>query len=115
MEGESAFSNNAAVTVANDDQVTVSSTALLGAYPNPFTGSTLIQYQVKGNHDVTIEIYNIKGQLIKKLVQESKATGMNTVSWNGTNENEQAVPSGVYFYKMKSGNFSSTKKVILLK
>ncbi|HNX00122.1 MAG TPA: YCF48-related protein [Candidatus Cloacimonadota bacterium] len=114
QEGESAISNEEVIT-AVEDQVTVTATALLGAYPNPFKGTTSIHYQVKGTQPVTVEIYNIRGQHVRTLLQDAKANGLNTITWNGTDENNRSVPVGVYFYKMKSGNYSSTKKVILLK
>ncbi len=115
LQGESVFSNEASVTVGNNDPVAVTSTSLLGAAPNPFNSATSIRYQVKGSHDVMIQIYNVKGQLVKTLVQETKSSGMNSVSWNGRDSKNQVLPAGIYFYKMKSGNYSSTKKVILLK
>jgi photosystem II stability/assembly factor-like uncharacterized protein len=115
LEGESGYSNDANVTVANNDPLAVANTALLGAYPNPFSTKTSIQYQVKGNEDLLIQIYNIKGQLVKTLARESKASGNHIIAWNGTDDSDRILPSGIYFYKMKSGNYTSTRKVIILK
>jgi hypothetical protein len=101
---------------AGDDPVTpVVNTALIGNYPNPFNPETTISYSVKTASPVTIEIYNTKGQRVKTLVNETKAPGSFSVNWNGTDENGQKVTSGVYFYKMNAGKFSSSKKMIMMK
>ncbi|MDI3503172.1 MAG: hypothetical protein PWP64_108 [Candidatus Cloacimonadota bacterium] len=64
---------------------------------------------------VNIKIYNAKGQLVKQLVQETKATGEYSVIWNSTDLNNQAVSTGIYFYKMNAGKYSSTRKMIMMK
>ena len=90
--------------------------------PNPFNPSgagrspaTLIQYSVDKKADVLINIYNIKGQLIKTLVDENKEPGIYSVNWQGEDNNNRKVTSGIYFYKMRSGKFTSVKKMILMK
>ena len=90
-------------------------TKLTGNYPNPFNPSTNIAYSVKYAGYVILEVYNLKGQVVKILVNETKETGNYTVNWNGTDNTNRAVSSGVYFYKMKTNKFVSTKKMILLK
>jgi len=90
-------------------------TALNGNYPNPFNPETTINFSVKENAPVAIEIYNVKGQLVKTLVNEVKAAGNHSVVWTGQDNSGRAVTSGVYFYKMSTGKFSSTKKMILMK
>jgi len=101
---------------ANGDDVTpVVATSLNGNYPNPFNPETTISYSVKTSSPVAIEIYNTKGQRVRTLVNESKATGNYTVRWDGKDENGQKVTSGVYFYKMNAGKFTSSKKMILMK
>jgi len=90
-------------------------TALNGNYPNPFNPETTISYSVKGTQPIVVEIYNTKGQKVKTLVNEAKATGNYNVKWNGTDENNQKVSSGVYFFKMNAGKYSSSKKMILMK
>ena len=99
----------------DDPGVPVVATALHGNYPNPFNPETTIAYSVKDAGAVSIEIYNAKGQLVKTLVNEHKATGNYSIVWNGRDNNNQAVSSGVYFYKMLAGKYSSTKKMILMK
>ncbi len=104
------------LTVSADDPLApVVSTALHGNYPNPFNPETTITYSVKEASPISIEIYNAKGQLVKTLVNEHKASGNYSVVWNGRDNNNQAVSSGVYFYKMQAGKYSSSKKMILMK
>ena len=93
----------------------VSVTELKGNYPNPFNPITTINYSLKENSKVSINIYNIKGQKVKTLVNETFESGNHTVIWKGTNDNGKSVSSGIYFYKMKTDNHEETKKMILMK
>ena len=90
-------------------------TQLKNNYPNPFNPVTNIVYSIKEVGNVTIEIYNLRGQLVKTLINETKKTGKHITSWDGTDNSNKPVSSGVYFYKMYSGKFTSTKKMILMK
>ncbi|HNT52497.1 MAG TPA: FlgD immunoglobulin-like domain containing protein, partial [Candidatus Syntrophosphaera sp.] len=102
--------------VSNDDPgVPALATELCGNYPNPFNPSTTISFSVKEALPVSIGIYNLKGQLVRTLVNEDKAAGSHSVSWDGRDDNGSPVSSGVYFYKMHAGKYSSTKKMILMK
>lgn len=101
-------------TLNNDPVVTIVNPVLNNASPNPFTCQTSISYSMPKAGNVEVAIYNIKGQLVRTLVNETKS-GSNSVTWNGTDQNGHAVSAGVYFYKMKSGNYSETKKMILMK
>ncbi len=98
-----------------DQLAPVAFTELKGNYPNPFNPETTISYSVKENLPVNIEIYNLKGQKVKSLVKETKAAGNYKVAWNGTDDNNRPVSSGVYFFKMNAGKYSSTKKMIMMK
>ena len=99
-----------------DDPVTpVLATTLNANYPNPFNPETTITYSLQDASPVTIEIYNIKGQLVKTLVNESKASGTHSVVWNGQDARGHTVSSGIYYYKMHAGKYSSTRKMILMK
>jgi len=102
-------------TDAQDATAPVLTTALKGNYPNPFNPETTIRFSTKEAGPVALEIYNVKGQLIKQLVNEDKAAGNHTVVWNGTDLNNQPVSTGVYFYKMNAGSYSSTQKMIMMK
>jgi len=86
-------------------------------YPNPFNPSTSIKYFVGGDSraKVSLKIYNVAGQLVKTLVDEEKFPGEYGEMWNGKNEKNEDVASGVYFYKLKVSDYSETKKMVLLK
>jgi len=85
-------------------------------YPNPFNPETTIYFETTNLHQNSlIEIYNLKGQKIKKLEIRNLELGINNVVWNGTDDNNQPVSSGIYFYKLISGNFKQTNKMLLLK
>jgi len=103
---------NNSVTPGPDQAVV---TALKGNYPNPFNPVTNIAYSVKEDSDVTLEIYNVKGQLVRTLVNEHVTAGNHSVMWNGTDDAGRTVGSGVFFYRMHAGDFTSTQKMILLK
>ncbi|MBP7310232.1 MAG: SBBP repeat-containing protein [Candidatus Cloacimonetes bacterium] len=88
---------------------------LIGNYPNPFSLQTEIKYELKASAPVRIDIYNLKGQLVSTLVNEAKTAGLHGVVWNGLDKNNRQVVSGIYYYTMTSGNFTATRKLILLK
>jgi predicted GH43/DUF377 family glycosyl hydrolase len=86
-------------------------------FPNPFNPSTTIKYQIpaslnpsKGGTLVTLKVYDILGSEVVTLVNEEKPVGTYEITWNATN-----LPSGVYFYQLKAGEYINTKKMILLK
>ncbi len=84
-------------------------------YPNPFNPETWISYQLPEENQVTISIYNIKGQLVKVLVDETLPAGAYRTRWDGRNEHGHPTASGVYFCRMNSSAFTHTIKMILLK
>lgn len=102
-------------TSNENDVVPVYSTELKGNYPNPFNPQTTISYTVKDNSPVSIEIFNVKGQLVRSLVNNVKESGDHTAVWNGIDNNGRPVSSGVYYFKMNAGKYSSTKKMIMMK
>ncbi len=85
-------------------------------YPNPFNPSTMINYQLPMNSNVSLKIFDILGREVITLVNEHKPAGNYTVEWNGTNSAGQKVGSGIYFYQLKTGSgFVETKKMLLLR
>ncbi len=93
----------------------VAQTELVGNYPNPFNPSTTIAFRTAQPGPVQINIYNHKGQKVRSYDIEFSRAGENSIVWNGDDDNGQSVSSGVYFYRMKSGAYSNTKKMILMK
>ncbi len=84
-------------------------------YPNPFNPTTNIQYQIPVQSEVSINIYDMLGRLVKTLINGVESKGIHTVAWDGSNNLNQKVSSGIYFYKLSTGNFVSIKKMIMLK
>ena len=79
-------------------------------YPNPFNPITTIQYQIPKQSFVTLKVYDVLGNEIVILVNEENPAGTYEISWHADN-----LPSGIYFYKLQSGSFVETKKMVLLK
>jgi hypothetical protein len=85
-------------------------------YPNPFNPETTISFTIANNQsDVSIEVFNIKGQKVRTLVSDKLEVGEHSVVWNGTDDNGRGVASGIYFYRMRAGDFTATRKMILMK
>ena len=84
-------------------------------YPNPCNPETTIEYGIEKNCQVTLKIYNIAGQLIKTLVDEHQTAGHYAITWYGDTDTGGEVASGIYFYRIKAGDFVSTKKMVVLK
>ena len=89
-------------------------------YPNPFNPSTTIQFRVQGLRfrepvHTTLRVYNILGQLVRTLVDEEKPPGNYTVIWDGKDEKDKEVASGIYFYQLKTKDYTATRKMILLR
>ena len=98
-----------------DNSIIPVATSLEGNYPNPFNPSTTIAYSLNSEAHVNIEIYNMKGQKVRTLMNEHQTAGKHIVVWNGKDDSNKSTASGVYFYKMQAGNFQQTKKMILMK
>jgi len=116
-----ALINDADLVVGVEKQRIINNYELSQNYPNPFNPTTTIQYTIpitlnspltKGGNTrwVTLKVYDILGNEIATLVNESKAPGIHEVTFKGDN-----LPSGVYIYRMTAGNYSTQKKMILLK
>ncbi len=86
------------------------------AYPNPFNPATTIAYEIPAHCQVRLNIYNIKGELVRTLVNTTKSKGIYTIQWRGLNDNFQTVSNGVYFYQLiTSTGFTRTSKVVFMK
>ncbi len=89
--------------------------SLSQCYPNPFNPTTIISYSVPTRSDVTIEVYNVLGQKVNTLIDETKPAGEYQTAWNGVDSDGERVSTGVYFYRFRAGDFVETKKMLLLK
>ena len=112
---------NSSVFAENEISTTINS---LSNYPNPFNPKTTISFSVTqnvmsgsdGSSFVTLDIYNIKGQLVKVLVNDFQDAGEHSIIWDGNDSSGKNVSSGIYFYKLKvSGKTEAVKKCLLLK
>jgi pyrrolidone-carboxylate peptidase len=84
-------------------------------YPNPFNPQTTIRFELASAEKVNINIYNIKGELIRALVNSEFPAGKNEVSWNGRNEQGKETASGIYLYKFYCSEYEHTGRMVLLK
>ena len=84
-------------------------------YPNPFNPVTTITFELAKSEFVSLNVYDVNGYLIKNLINKEKNQGQYNVNWNGNNSANENVAGGVYFYRIDTESYSSTKKMILLK
>ncbi|MCK9333689.1 MAG: T9SS type A sorting domain-containing protein [Candidatus Cloacimonetes bacterium] len=84
-------------------------------YPNPFNPETTISFDMPKAGQAKLDIYNVKGQLVKSLFNGSAPFGKTSMVWNGTDSNGRAVTSGVYFYRLSTEGHSETRKMMLMK
>jgi flagellar hook assembly protein FlgD len=95
-------------------------TCLLQNYPNPFNPDTWLPFQLAQDASVAISIYNANGQLIRNILLGRKEAGVYTTKdkaahWDGRNSFGEKVASGVYYYTIQVGNFTATRKMVILK
>ena len=122
-DGESKRSNVASVyitTDALDIESPIVKTELIGNYPNPLNPTTTIEFSLsfgagRDEGHVSIDIFNIKGQKVKTLVNDIYKAGTHKVVWNGDDNHGRNVSSGIYLYRMDTEKYTSTKKMILMK
>jgi hypothetical protein len=89
--------------------------ALDANVPNPFNPTTRIRYNLPVATHVEVKIYDVRGVLVRTLVAEYQAAGEREVTWNALSDSGQRLASGVYFYQLKTPEFSQTRKMVLLK
>ncbi|MCF7858903.1 MAG: carboxypeptidase regulatory-like domain-containing protein [Candidatus Cloacimonetes bacterium] len=113
---ESEMSANAFVSHTGTNNLPLPEvTALTGNYPNPFNPETTVSFSLSESGYVSLTIYNMRGQLVKTLINNQLKAAYHDVVWDGSDNNGKNVSSGIYFYKMQSGKYSSTRKMILMK
>jgi hypothetical protein len=106
---------DAVVTAIESNPVVPVEFGLEQNYPNPFNPSTQILFSLPQAGKISLTIYNLLGQKIMALVDGPLSAGTHTVSWNGRDARGVQLPSGVYFYSLKTSNFTATKRMILMK
>jgi hypothetical protein len=104
-----------AVEEEEESSITPKDFELYQSYPNPFNNQTIIKYDLLKPCQVSLTIYNILGQKVKTLVNERQEAGSKIVNWGGKNEKGKDLASGIYFYQLKAGDLTQTKRMVLLK
>jgi hypothetical protein len=84
-------------------------------YPNPFNPSTMIGYDVPSQSRIILTLYNVLGQSVRTLVDDTQQAGSYRVTWDGADQSGAPVSMGVYFYRLQAGDHSETKKMLFLK
>jgi hypothetical protein len=103
-------------SVAEDKSLEAPSGYRLSAnYPNPFNPETNIEYELPKSGLVRLEVYNLLGQKIKTLIDQNQMAGVHQAIWNGKNEFDEAVASGIYLYRMETNDFKATKRMLLIR
>ena len=103
-------------SVANlDPNGTPLVTMLEGNYPNPFNPETAIRFSTKEPGNVRLSVFNVKGQLIRTLVNGDLPSGNHRIIWNGKDSNGSSVSSGMYLYRMETPGYNKTLKMMLMK
>lgn len=106
----------AGVSVKRDDEIRRVYHNHLGQnYPNPFNPTTTIAYSIEKDANVHLSIFDVRGALVRDLVDEHQAKNVYRVLWDGRDDRGSSAASGVYFYRLTAGDFKATKKMVLLR
>jgi hypothetical protein len=111
-EGEFVFQNT---SLSVDRNITPLTFNLYQNYPNPFNPITTLKYDLPEDSFVDVTVYDMLGNVVNNLVNKNQNSGSKLVQWDATNNQGESVSAGVYLYKIQAGDFSQTKKMILLK
>jgi hypothetical protein len=101
--------------MSNEDPIEVMPVANLSSYPNPFSQKTDISFELNKAQDVSLKIYNLKGQLVRDLSSGSFAKGTHKISWDGRDNSGSAVSHGIYFSKLEADGKTLTRKLLRTK
>lgn len=103
------------VSQENEEIIIPEDFSLLQNYPNPFNPKTTIVFRASTNNSVTLKVYNMLGQLVRVLVDEKKQPGEYAVTWDGRNDHNRLMPTGLYIYRLQVGAFQRSKKMLMVK
>jgi flagellar hook assembly protein FlgD len=105
---------NTSVFVGGPEQIP-NKVVLHQNYPNPFNPSTQISYNLPEDAMVNINVYDLMGRSVRTLVSSNQIAGYRSVRWDATNDVGELVSAGMYVYLVRAGDYSQTKKMVLLK
>jgi len=115
LHQQMAVLNNVTTSSTSDGLSLPETYALHQNYPNPFNPETNIGYDLADESMVSLKVYDMKGTLVKTLLNENQSSGHKTIKWDGTSDLGQKVSAGLYLYRIQTEGFTSTKKMALLK
>jgi len=115
LHQQMAVLNNVSTSSTKQDLTLPKTYALHQNYPNPFNPETKIGYDLADESMVSLKVYDMKGTLVKTLLNENQSSGHKTIKWDGTSDLGQKVSAGLYLYHIQTESFTSTKKMALLK
>jgi len=103
------------VTNIIEKKITPNNYSLGQNFPNPFNPETKIKYELSENTDVVLTIFDINGRVVRILVKDNESAGEKIVTWDGKDTSGRLMSSGIYFYRLEAGQYTSTKRMVLLK
>lgn len=101
--------------IADNDLLLPAEYRLFNNYPNPFNPTTTISFEIPQSGNVTLQIFNSLGQFVRTLTSGDLSAGRHSFVWDGRDDSNNDVASGIYFYKLTAGTFSQTSRMVLLK
>ena len=104
-----------AAVLSIDEEMIPDVYALHQNYPNPFNPVTTLRYDLPEDATVSIIIYDVMGRKVRSLINTTQSAGYRSIRWNATNDHGAPVSAGMYIYMIRAGNFTKTKKMVLLK
>ena len=111
----SEFIPSIATGITDDEDIIPLSFALNQNYPNPFNPSTTISFELPTSSHVTLTVFNILGQEVRRLADGIYTVGRHEVVWDGRSDGGSECSSGIYFYRIDAGDFSSVRKMVLVR
>lgn len=116
VEMNDAFLEGSATNLSDHSQhYTITDFEQLKNYPNPFNPDTRIEFKLNKPVTISVDIYDLNGKLVKHLLTDYLSAGWQRVRWDGTDSNRLPVSSGIFFYQVKSKNYSQTERMLLIR
>jgi hypothetical protein len=115
FEASMTFNVSDATEIPEEEGIRAGQFELHQNYPNPFNSQTVIQYNLLINCKTKLEVYGILGRKIRTLLDEYQPRGYKKITWDGKDDHGRSVASGVYFYRVQTGELEQTKRMVLIR